>query len=122
MAIHISSIKLSKRLRRNDSAKGSVRVKNVYIKDKVTKLKFTIKTPPTVTVSAKPKGPYGRNCIVDVGEIDELYQFRCVDVKLFQLSPVRLDHLVHNETLTVSSRYLGRLGDSSLRGIFGAIF
>jgi hypothetical protein len=69
MAIYVSSIGLSKRLRRNDSAKGSVRVKNVYIKDKVTNLKLTIKAPPTVNVSAKSRGPYGRNCIVGVGEL-----------------------------------------------------
>ena len=56
-------------VRRNDSAKGSVRVKNDYIKDKVTNLKLTIKAPPTVTVSAKPRGQYSRNCIVGVGEL-----------------------------------------------------
>ena len=56
-------------VRRNNSSKGSVRVKNVYIKDKVANLKLTIKTPPTVTVSAKPRGQYSRNCIVGVGEL-----------------------------------------------------
>jgi hypothetical protein len=56
-------------VRRNDSAKGSVRVKNAYIKDKVTNLKLTIKAPPTVTVSAEPRGQFGRNCIVGVGEL-----------------------------------------------------
>ena len=56
-------------VRRNDLAKSSVRVKNVYIKDKVTNLKLTIKAPPTVTVSAKPRGQYGRQCIVGVGDL-----------------------------------------------------